>query len=242
MPQVVVALYASGGRRVSKLDELRLRHSWGSSMPYVIVDGTAPALSRVLAAASAPRSTNGSRPIANAEWVLLVDISQFVVRGNVLARAALFDGASAEVCFANFDAGDESDRGDVLGGGVLLSAALLRRLGQGSLGNAVPLLEAVRVLSPRALIADSGFVTKSWRRASTLSPTTQMEVHSVPEGGVASSTQPPEALATFPLDADVSDLKPEFSFSEGNAIVGITTWLLRTVPSTHCTATVIERT
>lgn len=156
--------------------------------------------------------------------------------GDVTAAAA----AAKRRRRSNGDPKDEENAENVPGDGALLAGKDLVEtilyFGESLAGGVFParrqpgdryLVEWARTLSPATVVQDEGLV----RRLPGPPRAAQANEQGQQEGYVVGCP------ATFPMEPDLADLKPEFTMSEGDAVMSVTDFLLRaSAEKTSCAA------
>ena len=206
-----------------------------------------------------------SEAFPDAEWLLLLPVEHYLVAANLAARVreletdkspgrrglmvygppgdAAVAAAAAERRRRRSDGVDEDEENaeNVPGEGALLVGKDLVETivyyGESLAGGVFParrqpgdryLVEWARTLSPVTVVQDEGFVRRLPGPPRAASSRTEEEVE---EGYVIGCP------ATFPMEPDLADLKPEFTMSEGDAVMSVTGFLLRaSVEKTSCAA------
>lgn len=252
LSSVAIGVY-SVSRRLSKLDEKRISTSWGKGVRH-----------RTLLKASGRESIGMRGDLARLEellqafptvsWLVLVPVDHFVVAANLAVRIRELDRATVTtkmfgarknvmVCgmppanlSGNTGSGLREDRkhpfdyysssweqeGAMLVSrelASLLSSSRISSVSEGFLrdyfaGGDRQICAFARTLSSATVYDDAGLV-----------------------GRLPGADQADDAVgcpATFPMDPDLADLKPEFTMSEGNAVSPVTDFLLRATPEKEC--------
>lgn len=235
LADVAVGVY-SPFRRLSKLDERRVSATWGKRIPqrqmlaasgkeYVGVRGD---LARL-------RELAGAFPDAN--WYLLLPVEHYVVAANLAVRIRKLEaepapgrrgvivyGSSITRRRGEIERNGENSPSD---GALLVGTDLTDTIfyfGEGLSGGVFPMgwkpgdrgiVEWARTLNSMTVVQDEGFVRR------LPGPEWKEDVG---------------CPATFPMDPDLADLKPEFIISEGDAVMSVTGYLLRTSAEKKCAA------
>ncbi|CBJ48317.1 conserved unknown protein [Ectocarpus siliculosus] len=207
-----------------------------------------------------------SEAFPDAGWLLLLPVEHYLVAANLAARirtleadkspgrrgllvygppgnaaAAAAAAAKRQILGDNFTE-EEENAEDLPGEGALLIGKDLVEttlyFGESLAGGVFParrqpgdrfLVEWARTLSAVTVVQDSGFVRR---------------LPAAPAGAGAGGPEKEEeeeehvvgCPATFPMEPDLADLKPEFTMSEGDAVMAVTGFLLRaSAERTSCT-------
>lgn len=235
LQKVAVGVYSSS-RRLSKLDEKRIASTWGKEVPlranlassgrdFVGIKGDIARLHEL---------TNA---FPQAGWLLLLPVEHYLVAANLAVRIRKLDADSSagRGVIVHGPSSVEGIRGSFAGEGAVLVGMDLTntifRFEAGLLGGMFPFafgqndrgIEAwARTLSSMTVLQDAGFVRQT---SSPLQRDGEIELEGV------------GCPATFPMEPDLSGLKPEFTLSEGEAVMHITRYLLQATSDTECAAT-----
>lgn len=205
-----------------------------------------------------------SEAFPSAGWLLLLPVEHYLVAANLAARVRELDAdkspgrrgvivygppgdAAAAAAAAerrrrrsHGAAEDEENAENVPGEGALLVGRDLVEtifyFGQSLAGGVFParrqpgdryLVEWARTLSPVTVVQDEGFVRRL--------PAPPTPTHGTEEGEEKAHVV--GCPATFPMEPDLADLKPEFTMSEGDAVMSVTAFMLRaSAKKTSCAA------
>eukprot|EP00752_Nemacystus_decipiens_P016333 g14608.t1 len=205
-----------------------------------------------------------SEAFPDAGWLLLLPVEHYLVAANLAARVRELDadrspgrrgvivygppgGAAAAAAAAERRrrrrdgvAEGEENAENVPGEGALLVGKdlveTIMYFGESLAGGVFParrqpgdrfLVEWARTLSPVTVVQDEGFV-----RRLPAPPRADHGAEEVEEEGYVVGCP-----ATFPMEPDLADLKPEFTVSEGDAVMSVTAFLLRaSAEKTSCAA------
>lgn len=213
-----------------------------------------------------------SEAFPDAGWLLLLPVEHYLVAANLAARVRELDAdkspgrrglmvygppgdASAAAAAAErrrqsdeFPE-DEENAENVPGEGALLVGKDLVEtilfFGESLAGGVFPaqrqpgdryLVEWARTLSPVTVVQDEGFVRRL-PGPSRAARGTEEEEKEEGEKGYAVGCP-----ATFPMEPDLADLKPEFTMSEGDAVMSVTAFLLRASAEKKTCATELKTT
>lgn len=253
LSEVAIGVY-SPTRRLSKLDEKRIESTWGKQgaglaprqRRMLAASGREHAGMR----GDLTRLRELSLAFPDAAWLLLLPVEHYLVAANLAARVRELDADKSPgrrgllVYGPPGDASaaaerrrrsdefpeDEENAENVPGEGALLVGKdLLETIlffGESLAGGVFParrqpgdryLVEWARTLSPTTVVQDEGFI----RRLPGPSRATHGDEESDEKGYVVGCP------ATFPMEPDLADLKPEFTMSEGDAVMSVTRFLLR---------------
>lgn len=226
--EVAVGVYSTT-RRLSKLDDRHIAATWGRELPtYRRLEASGRDTAGLKGDVDRLRELVDAFPEAG--WFLLLPVEHYVVPANLALRIQKLDarkggrrvmlsgpgGRLAEdgLSFVEFEEGallvghdlavDILSFGNSLAGGVF---PLGQRPGDREI------FAWARTLSRLTAIQDPGLVRR---------------LPAVGEEGVIGCP------ATFPLDPDLADLKPEFTISEEESVIHTTKFLLGAVPDRQC--------
>ncbi|CAM9636380.1 unnamed protein product [Scytosiphon promiscuus] len=266
LSEVAVGVY-SPSRRLSKLDEKRIEATWGrqgGGVPshrrmMLAASGREHAGVR----GDLARLQELSEAFPHAGWLLLLPVEHYLVAANLAARISKLDAdkspgrrglmvygppgdpaaaaAAAERWRWSEDRSvrERENPEDLVGEGALLVgrdlAETIFEFGESLAGGVFPawrlpgdrfLVEWARTLSSLTVATDAGFVRR------LPGPGTK--------GATAAGEEEESAVgcpATFPMEPDLADLKPEFTMSEQDAVMAVTGFLLRApARKTSCAA------
>lgn len=231
--EVAIGVY-SATRRLSKLDEKRIGNTWGNGVPqYALLKASGKGYPGVKGDVTRLHELREAFP--DAPWLLLLPVEHFVVTANLAKRmraleadnvpgkrALMVYGLSVEGKSLRNGESTEALPGD---GALLVGEDLVKTI----FDFEEPLIGGV--FPYRQLPGDRGVVefcrTISW-------PTV------VEDPGFVRRLPGPEwtgdagCPATFPMDPDLADLKPEFTMSEGDAAMAVAKFLLGTAGDREC--------
>lgn len=238
LKRVAVGVYSST-RRLSKLDEKRIASTWGKEVPlranlvssgrdFVGVKGDIARLHEL------------ANAFPQAGWLLLLPVEHYLVPANLAVRIKELDADSSAgrgviVHGPSSVEGSLKESEVFVGeGAILVGMDLTNTIFQfeaGLLGGMFPFafgkndrgIEAwARTLSSMTVLQDAGFIRKI---SSSLQRNDGVEFEGM------------GCPATFPMEPDLSDLKPEFTLSEGEAVMPITRYLLQATSDMECAVT-----
>lgn len=265
LSEVAIGVY-SPTRRLSKLDEKRIESAWGKpggglaprQRRMLAASGREHAGVR----GDLARLRELSQAFPDAGWLLLLPVEHYLVPENLAARVRKLDadkspgrrgllvyGPPGDAAAAAAAAErrrrsdefpeDEENAENIPGEGALLVGKDLVEtilfFGEGLAGGVFParrqpgdryLVEWARSLSPATVVQDEGFV----RRLPGPPRAAHDDEEREEEGYVVGCP------ATFPMEPDLADLKPEFTMSEGDAVMSVTGFLLRASAKKSCAA------
>lgn len=266
LSEVAIGVY-SPTRRLSKLDEKHIESTWGKpggglgprQRRMLAASGREHAGVR----GDLARLRELSEAFPDAGWLLLLPVEHYLVAANLAARVRKLDadmsphrrglmvyGPPGDVAAAAAAAErrrrsdefreDEENAENVPGEGALLVGTDLVETilfyGESLAGGVFParrqpgdryLVEWARTLSPATVGQDEGFVRRL--------PGPPKAAHGDEEGKEDGYVV--GCPATFPMEPDLADLKPEFTMSEGDAVMSVTGFLLRaSTEKTSCAA------
>lgn len=225
---VAVGVY-SPTRRLARLDEKQIEATWGAELSrfrFLQASGR----DHTGVAADVARMRELLEAFPDAGWLLLLPVEHYVVPANFAlrvralerrpdARSVMVSGPGARVSADGFDVVEYED-------GALLVG---RDLATTIMEFAEPLSGGVFPLGRR--YGDRGIF--AWAR--TLSRVTVLQdpglVRRLPDPAEEDVAGCP---ATFPMDPDLADLKPEFTLSEGDSVIHVTKFLLQATRDKEC--------
>lgn len=233
LAEVAVGVY-SAVRRLSKLDEKRIGNTWGKGVPQrVLLKASGRAYSGVKGDVARLHELREAFP--DARWLLLLPVEHFLVAANLAARVKALEADDVPgkrgLMVYGLPVEGKSMRNGETAEGLPGEGALL--VGE-ELVKTIFNLEASLiggVFPYRRLPGDRGIV--EWSR--TISwPTVVEDAGFVRRLPGPDWTEGAECPATFPMDPDLADLKPEFTMSEGDAAMAVAGFLLRTATEKEC--------
>lgn len=246
LSEVAVGVYSSR-RRLSKLDEKRIAATWGQTIRnYRLLQASgkdAPGLR-----GDVERIRELVEAFPKAGWFMLLPVNHYVVPANLAVRIRKLDERKEEGARGVMISGpggryrrEEADSApgafvDFEDGALLLGrdlATTVLKWGEALPGGIFP---THRRPGDREIYA--------WAR--TINRSTVLEDPGLVRGlpamgeGAEGGTGGRGAVgcpATLPMEPDLADLKPEFTLSEGDAVMMVTQFLLHAVPENSCMAT-----
>ena len=248
--RVAVGVYSSS-RRLSKLDEKRIASTWGKDVPQRM-NLASSGKDFMGLKGDVARLHELADAFPKAGWLLLLPVDHYLVAANLAARIRKLDvdssagrGVMVHGPPVNHNrwggAVDYTHTETYFGEGSLLVGKELTntifRFEAGLLGGLYPFaigpndrgIEAwARTLSSMTVLEDAGFVRQFF----------------LPNTGHQASMDWQEGMvcpATFPMDPDLSGLKPEFTLSEGEAVMPVTRYLLQATSDSECEANLHHR-
>lgn len=269
LSEVAIGVY-SPTRRLSKLDEKRIESSWGRQggglAPRQRRMLTASGREHAGVRGDLARLRELSQAFPDVGWFLLLPVNHYLVAANLAARVRELDAdkspgrrgllvygppgdASAAAAAAEgrrrsdeFPDGEENAENVPGDGALLVGKDLLETIlyfGEGLAGGVFParrqpgdryLVEWARTLSPVTVVQDGGFVRRLPAPPRAARGDDEKEEQDYVVG----------CPATFPMEPDLADLKPEFTMSEGDAVMSVTGFLLRSSAEKESCATELK--
>lgn len=245
LDNVAVGVYSST-RRLAKLDLKRINATWGKGLQQrELLKASGREYGGIRGDLARLRELTKAFPEAG--WLLLLPVEHYVVAANLALRIRELDGDSTAP-LGNYRAvmvygptgggqqGDAEENSQENSGMYVSEGALLvgRDLAETMLsfeenlsGGVFPtgrwpggrgIVGWARTLSSVTVVDDAGFVVR------LPGPAGEDDVG---------------CPATFPMDPDLADLKPEFTLTESNAIMSVAEFLLRSTTETECVTRLI---
>lgn len=248
LSNVAVGVYSTK-RRLSTLDERRIANAWGAGLKgrRAMLQASGREYAGVKGDMARLRELMEAFPAAG--WLLFLPVEHYVVPANLAVRikrledkvsGGLPQGSTHMMISGVYDQPDATDERRRGGKNTC------DRFSSGEEGAFIVGRDlAETILSFEESVAGGVFPTRhrgpadrevvAWAR--TLSRHTVLEdaglVWRLPTAGSGDEVGCP---ATFPMDPDLADLKSEFTVSEGQAVMAVTQFLLRTSPEKVCRA------
>ncbi|CAM9359645.1 unnamed protein product [Discosporangium mesarthrocarpum] len=262
LKNVAVGIYSTS-RRLSKLDEMSVLHSWGKDIPHVLLrESTSAAVQgawgwirggELGGVAGIGHLLELRKNFPHAKWLVMVPVDHFVVTANLAVRVVQLESRKhgEQVLITGRDGGGRAGGwGFNPSGGLLLGAGLVDMLLRGTEdpgdgGDRVweaddegVLGRAMRV-APASVFEDDGFLARLPLFSAGERGETERRVRAwvgTDEGVRVLPSSDLLCPATFPMAPDVADLKPEFTLSESGSVLRLTEYLLTSRPPQECIA------
>lgn len=227
-------------RRLSKLDENQINATWGNTVPrYQLLRASGRNFGGIKGDLARLRELTEAFP--EADWLLLLPVDHFVIAKNLALRikelnknATPLGSNQGTMVYGPPPVADrqgeleklEEPAGSLSSeGSLLLSRDLARTIFSFEKGLAEEVFPAWWLPGDRSIVA--------WTR--TLPAVTVIEdsglIRWLPGPAEGEHVRCP---ATFPMDPDLADLKPEFTKTESEAIMSVTYFLLQSTTEKEC--------